>query len=305
MKCRNPFQKGAALFPCGQCLPCRINKRREWLHRMILEEKCHPCSTFVTLTYSDQNLPMNSDGLPILNPKHLSDWLKRFRKTIAPLKVRYFAVGEYGDESWRPHYHLVLFGYSGCHHIQSRYSKFRTNCCPQCDTVRDTWGLGNVFLGTADADALQYTAGYTVKKMTHMEDDRLQGRPPEFARMSTKPGLGYNALWEVADVLMKFNLEERDDVPSALQHGKKILPLGRYLRQNLRLMVGKDAKAPESTIAKSQEEMYSVLADIEKETSFSHGTKMAVARLKAIENGDQQFRKLEAWQKIRKRKSSL
>lgn len=275
------------------------------MHRMILEAKVHEASAFVTLTYSDQNLPLNSNGLPVLNPKHLQDWLKRFRKEIWPSKIRFFAVGEYGDASDRPHYHAILFGYHSCRYVQSRYSKFRTNCCDQCDRVRDTWGFGNVFLGTVDSESIQYTAGYTVKKMTKEDDPRLNGRTPEFARMSTRPGLGYDALHEVAHTLMKFNLDERDDVPSSLQHGKKILPLGRYLRQNLRLMVGKEKNAPQSTIEKAQKKMQDVLDDLERTTPFSGTTLLDAARIQMIHNSDEKVRRIEAWQKIRKKRSKF
>lgn len=305
MLCRNPYRKGKMLFGCGQCLPCRINRRREWLHRMILEAKCHEHSAFLSLTYSDQNLPLSSNGLPTLNPKHLQDWLKRFRKEILPLKIRFFAVGEYGDETNRPHYHAIIYGYRSCEYINSRYSKFRTNCCRQCDLVRDTWQLGNVYLGTVDPESMQYCAGYTVKKLTKEDDPRLNGRHPEFARMSTRPGLGYDALHEVASTLMQFNLDERDDVPSSLQHGKKILPLGRYLRQNLRLMVGKEKNAPSSTVAKAQEKMQTVLDDLARTTSLERNSLLDAARIQMIYNADEKVRRIEAWQKIRKKRTSL
>ena len=57
--------------------------------------------------------------------------------------------------------------------------------------------------------------------------------------------------------MMHFNLENSEaDVPSALRHGKRLLPLGRYLRRELRKMVGKDEATPEAVIKKLEEEMY-------------------------------------------------
>lgn len=79
------------------------------------------------------------------------------------------------------------------------------------------------------AKSAMYIAGYVVKKMTHSSDPRLDGRAPEFARMSLKPGLGALALDAVVSVLVQYNLP----VPLGLRHGKKILPLGRYLRRKL------------------------------------------------------------------------
>lgn len=228
---------------------------------------------------------------------------------MEPLKIRYFAVGEYGSETQRPHYHVILFNYPSCIYGISRYSKYRTNCCPNCDLIRDTWQHGQVLLGTVDPESIQYTAGYTVKKMTSMDDIRLNGRHPEFARMSCKPGIGYSALHDVADTLLKFNLEnEMEDVPSSLQHGKKKLPLDQYMRRNLRELIGRDKKAPESTIQKSQETMQKLLADAQKDVNDGTLSKEFVAQAaysKFLEQSDQKERRNTAWQKMRNRSRKL
>lgn len=85
--------------------------------------------------------------------------------------------------------------------------------------------------------------------MTRVDDERLGGRPPEFARMSLKPGIGLGAMHEVASTLLWHELEKRDqDVPAELRHGEKRWPLGRYLRRNLRLLIGREAGAHEKTL---------------------------------------------------------
>ena len=189
MLCRNPYSQGMHLYPCGQCMPCRFNRRREWTHRIMLEANLNTENAFVTLTYSDQTLPLTSQKLPTLDRKDLDDWLKRFRSTISPLKIRFYGVGEYGDETQRPHYHVALFGYPPCKYGMSRYRHY-VNCCPNCDLIRDTWKKGNIFLGTLETESAQYIAGYVTKKMTSKSDPRLEGRKPEFAAMSRKPGIG-------------------------------------------------------------------------------------------------------------------
>lgn len=231
----------------------------------MLESLCHESNAFLTLTYSDENLPIVKSGLSsdpstgvsaTLNPKHLQDWLKRFRKAIEPSKIRFYAVGEYGDETQRPHYHVALFGYPSCSRGQTGYGQSQRKgipawerCCAHCRLVGETWGLGSVYLGALETSSAQYVAGYVTKKMTSKSDARLNGRHPEFARMSNRPGIGHDFMHEYASELMKLNLEDREaDVPSALRHGSRLLPLGRYLRRKLRTMVGKDEKTPEAVI---------------------------------------------------------
>lgn len=211
----------------------------------MLEALQHSDNAFVTLTYDDENLP----GLGSLEPKHTQDWLKRIRKAVHPLKLRYYLVGEYGDQTNRPHYHVALFGYPSCRHAQTREHVSAARCCSQCSLVASTWPFGRVHLGTLEAHSAGYVAGYIEKKLTRTDDPRLNGRWPEFSRMSLRPGIGHGALHEVASVLMQFNLDESEaDVPSSLRHGTTILPIGRYLRKSLRELVGMDPKAPQATL---------------------------------------------------------
>lgn len=95
--------------------------------------------------------------------------------------------------------------------------------------------------------------------MTRADDPRLDGRHPEFARMSLRPGIGLGALDEVAKTLHHFNLDTtQTDVPVSLRHGAKELPLGRYLRRKLRVKLGKPEKAPDEALREYQAQMLDV-----------------------------------------------
>lgn len=96
--------------------------------------------------------------------------------------------------------------------------------------------------------------------MTRTDDMRLNGRWPEFSRMSLRPGIGHGMMHEVASTLMQFNLEHAEaDVPVSLRHGKRLLPLGRYLRKTLRTMVGKEENAPEIVLELAKLELQDLL----------------------------------------------
>lgn len=95
--------------PCGKCLECRIQYARVWADRCVLEAKKYKYNYFVTLTYDDHFLPDRNS----LDPKDLQLFIKRLRKHYSKkypgIKIRFLASGEYGDISWRPHYHIILF----------------------------------------------------------------------------------------------------------------------------------------------------------------------------------------------------
>lgn len=101
--------------------------------------------------------------------------------------------------------------------------------CKTCSDVRQTWGFGHIMVGGLSAKSAMYIAGYVAKKMTNSSDPRLNGRAPEFARMSLRPGLGALALAPVVSVLEKYQLP----VPCGLRHGEKIMPMGRYIRRKI------------------------------------------------------------------------
>lgn len=228
----------------------------------MLEAAQYQNNAFVTLTYSDDFLPyVPTSEFPSLQPVDLQLFMKRLRKAVEPDKIRFYAVGEYGDQSFRPHYHLALFNFETCRRgvtyggVGGRRESWR-DCCERCRLIGEQWGKGGVYLGSLETSSAQYLAGYVTKKMTVSHDPRLLGRFPEFARMSLRPGIGADAMHEVAHSLLSFNLEQSQaDVPVSLRHGKRLLPLGRYLRRKLRVMVGRDEKAPPEVLAKMAEEM--------------------------------------------------
>lgn len=282
------MNKGQA-YGCGQCLPCRINKRREWTHRIIIESHLHEHASFVTLTYSDDHLPECNS----LQPRDTRNFLKRLRKaSLHP--IRYFIVGEYGELTHRPHYHGALYGVRPCENGVTHPKR----CCETCSNLERLWGHGRIYVGRLEPDSAAYIAGYTVKKMTRKDDPRLDGRHPEFARMSLKPGIGADYMDEVASTVLQYNIiETHGDVPGVLQHGKKKYPLGRYLKKRLRIRCGLDGKATVMSNAQMETKMQP-LRVAAKENSRSLRQEILAQNLGARIN-------IETREKLRSRKDTL
>lgn len=228
MICKKPFKQGVMEFGCGQCLPCRINRRRLWSARLVLEATQHEHSLFLTLTYSPEYLPHS------VEVRHGQLFLKRLRERIKPLRVRYYLVGEYGDLTGRPHYHVALYG------------------TRDVDAIRAAWPYGHVHVGQITEHSAAYVVGYLCKGMTKEEDARLNGRKPEFARMSLKPGIGAGAVPALAAGTLSYSgakfVSATGDVPGVVRFAGRKLPLGRYLKRKLREEVGMPPETPELVV---------------------------------------------------------
>ncbi len=71
------------VVPCGKCICCRINRRREWTGRILLELGTWEMASFATLTYDEEHVPWKiCDGMPfqVLVKSDIQRWLKRLRK---------------------------------------------------------------------------------------------------------------------------------------------------------------------------------------------------------------------------------
>lgn len=188
----------------------------------MLEQRVHEFSSFWTLTYAEEHVPLDGS----LSVVHVQLFLKRLRRALSPRVVRYYVVGEYGDETFRPHYHAALFGVSEL----------------ELETVTRSWGLGHCLGGSLTVQSAAYIVGYVTKKMTKADDPRLGGKHPEFARMSLRPGIGALAMPAVAADLQDKHgclfLARTGDVPLSLACGRRSFHLGRYLRRKLRAECG-------------------------------------------------------------------
>ena len=272
----------------------------------MLEAKTHAASSFVTLTYRPEALPPGGT----LVPKHTQDWLKRLRKGVH-IPLRFFLVGEYGDETQRPHYHAAIFGLPGCL-MNHAFERERSKCnCNSCLFIRNSWGKGKTDNAYLSLESAQYIAGYVTKKLTSKTDPRLNGRHPEFARMSNgggKSGLGGIGAPYVPGICDALTSEfgvntitQTGDVPLALRNGPKNLPLGRYLRSKIRKHLGHDQKTPEDVLLKLQfEKIQEIDAELKKPQNKSKSVKKILLDL-----NKQKVLNLESRIKIFSKKGSL
>lgn len=161
------------LVPCGRCAACLRRRRKEWVSRMRLELLDSPVCTFLTLTYRDGCCPER------LEKKDVQLFIKRLRQSprdygFPPFHLRYFACGEYGRKTHRPHYHAVLFGVdmtapewlpylTGYNQGRPRYAS---------KVVERIWPYGFNVVGSVTDSSISYVSKYAAKLYQRNDPDR-------------------------------------------------------------------------------------------------------------------------------------
>lgn len=177
-------------IPCGTCILCRGEQARQWAVRITHEATQHDQNCFITLTYSDNHLPEHNS----LRVSDLQKFFKRLRKKVG--QIRYYAVGEYGDQTQRPHYHACIFGHAFAENrIIIKDKPYLLWTSP---LLHDTWGMGHVSVGALTYHTAAYTASYVTKKLARKQQYvRVEPSSGELipleqprAYMSRRPGIG-------------------------------------------------------------------------------------------------------------------
>lgn len=170
--------------PCGRCVGCRLEKARIWAVRCMHEAMLHERNCFLTLTYSEENLPPGGS----LRPRDMVLFLKRLRERV-PQEIRFFQCGEYGEKLGRPHHHVLVFGYDFPDRV--RLSGSGSETLWESELLSELWPFGFHSIGEVTFESAGYVARYQVKKVYGAEAEKhYQGKVPEYVTMSRRPGLG-------------------------------------------------------------------------------------------------------------------
>lgn len=178
--------------PCGKCSVCEYNRKQEWIIRLVHESMASQYSFFVTLTYSDEYVPICPDcGKPYLCKADAMDFVnnaKRFFKFYG-YNFRYFIVGEYGETYGRPHFHLLCF----LNHLtETDINELELTKQQFTKAIEMLWKYGFVYCGGASDGSAAYCAKYCVKNIPCTADrcTCING----YVSSSRKPIIGFSYL---------------------------------------------------------------------------------------------------------------
>lgn len=194
--------------PCGTCYKCLMRKRSDWSIRLQHELEFATSAAFITLTYNESHLPMNSS----LSKRDFQLFMKNFRYHDGSENIRYYGIGEYGSKTYRPHYHILLFNHNHNNLVKN---------------LLKTWTKGIHDIGTITEASIHYVSGYFhtkndtnhcythegltawdnflaypgnipyVPRRAFLEQYRIKQLP--FALMSRRPGIGAAKLLKMGE----------------------------------------------------------------------------------------------------------
>lgn len=200
------------------------------------EAQLHEKTSFITLTYNNESLPKapatSSQSLTVAGdrrpgsrqpvdrraqtetPAHENqEWytlaksdLQLFTKRLnedvrrrSSKGVKYYACGEYGDRTSRPHYHIAVYG--------EDFSDDRQPWCKaqsglqlwRSSRLKRLWPHGDADIGDLTFESAAYIARYITKKITGTKaldhynrvdrEGNMYRLEPEFSVMSRRPGI--------------------------------------------------------------------------------------------------------------------
>lgn len=122
---------------------------------------------FLTLTYDERFVRRLDDGRLSLRFRDVQKYLKLIRRK--KYKAKYICVGEYGPETLRPHYHMLIW-----------------TDCPELE-LQKLWKFGAIHFGSLSMQSAMYTLKYIIQPKVKIED----GREPTRAQFSRGLGLAY------------------------------------------------------------------------------------------------------------------
>lgn len=198
------------VVPCGKCIACRRRRQAGWSFRLLHEMQSSTSSAFLTLTYSDDELVYGEEH-PTLVKRHLQLFWKRLRKEQAKVtedKIKYYACGEYGSRTYRPHYHAIVF-----------------NLHPSLmldDILCPIWSHGFARVDDCNIKSIQYVTKYVMKSVPI----DLNGKEREFSTMSK--GLGKQFL---TPQMVKYY--QNHEIPYIVWKDGQKLTMPRYYKEKI------------------------------------------------------------------------
>lgn len=261
-------------IPCGECLSCEYDYGDQWqlrCHQEIYDclERGGDC-IFITLTYRPKYLPtffVCGTEMPCFSYDHIKVFMREMRRSLGNSDdLRFFITGEYGDQTFRSHYHGLLFFPPSLSHMVQMMRPCSSKTQAFKDFIQSFWPYGfcrwskpeskggpGIFV--KDSIAGSYVSKYVskcvgfrgdIKKAFYDRDGHYHGykafRKDHYRQFCRH----YQSLHFGDRILDSFDIEKHPDLlcPSpfhVIKSGKeKLYPISRYQFRKLTHDFNKD-----------------------------------------------------------------
>lgn len=169
--CKNPIKqqlkgRDPIMVACRKCDQCRGAKKRHYIGRLNAEAQGADSVTFATFTYGGGDHYRSS----WLHYEDLQKCFKILRKRGH--RFRYVAVGEYGGEKERAHFHALIFWQGEEPEVVYDQHVFYKGTAPQGKPEQDFWKHG--FIQFERPRSKQAAAAYIMDYFKKGADARLK-----------------------------------------------------------------------------------------------------------------------------------
>ena len=174
-----PTDENTQQIPCGKCISCKLSYAKEWALRITHESSLNRHNSFITLTYNDEHLPKDKS----VHKSEVKNFIKRLRKYLTVkygrkhngfdkngkekfkpnVEIKTFYCGEYGEQRYRPHYHIIILGYDFPDKQFLRTSQ-GGHTLWDSPTLDKLWKKGFSNIGEVTFESAGYIARYCFKK---------------------------------------------------------------------------------------------------------------------------------------------
>lgn len=167
------YKAGLTEFDCGVCPECLKKRASRMMVRDVAEASCHKDNCMITLTYD--SFIYDDDGKIIgervsdrsVDKRDVQLFVKRLRQHVwrrYKRRIKYRVSAEYGKRTGRPHYHMLIFGFTFPDAVYFRDSD-RGNTIYQSAALTALWGQGICTVDSkhVNAQIARYVSKYTSK----------------------------------------------------------------------------------------------------------------------------------------------
>ena len=246
--------------PCGKCESCLTRKANEWSFRLFNEYANSDNCVFITLTYHDGALPHTNEGTPCFCIKDCQNFIKRLRKHYGN-GLRYFLVSEYGSQTERPHYHMLLFNLPIDMNIPTWLYDVES-------VIYSKWQKGNVVVDKVCDERIIYCSKYCLSSLDIIDNDKLYQerrifRDPygkktlkNFILASRNPCIGYQFLEQSTMDYYRETLDTKCVAPNGISYPMSRIYKDKIFDDSMKADIADKIKAEWKEVTSLEKEAY-------------------------------------------------